>query len=219
MVRAMIWKELRETIGILLLALVAFLVIVTRQMGFEYLPWSRGYEIFIPIPFIDTDFIAFFGWTAVILAIALGLRQSLGEAVHGTYPFLWHRPASRRWLLGMKLAVGSAAYLICTAIPILIYALWAATPGTHPNPFQWSMTINFWTLWFWLLLLYFAAFLSGIRPGRWPGTRLLPLVGTAALFFMFIVSGYFSFASFLVILIADAATLASIFHVTRQRDF
>ena len=30
-------------------------------------------------------------------------------------------------------------------------------------------------------LLYFGAFLSGIRPARWFGTRLLPLVAAGAL--------------------------------------
>jgi hypothetical protein len=217
MLKAMTYKELRETLGIVLLALVAFLAITTRQMGYVHLPWGRGSGT--GIPFIDPDFLEFFLWVAAFFAIALGLRQTLGEAVHGTYSFLWHRPASRRWLLGMKLAVGVLTYLICAAIPILIYALWAATPGTHPSPFQWSMTSEVWQMWLWMTLLYFAAFLSGIRPGRWFGTRLIPLAAACAGIFIFINAEIFGFWGILTILFADALFLAAIFLVARQRDF
>jgi len=223
MVKAMILKELRETRGILLLAFVFFLGVITYQMGFDYFPWGRRYEVLVP--FLEDDFIPWFGWIAGILAVALGFRQSLGEAIHGTYPFLLHRPASRRWLLGMKLAVGLTSYLICAAIPILIYGFWAATPGTHSSRFQWSMTILVWDMWLWMSLLYLGAFLSGIRPGRWLGTRLLPLAGAGLLFFMFAVvefslsAGNSSLWRNLVILVADALILACIFHVARHRDF
>ena len=40
----------------------------------------------------------------------------------------------------MKLASGLAVLLVITGAMIQIYAMWAATPGTHPSPFFWSMT-------------------------------------------------------------------------------
>jgi hypothetical protein len=212
----MIWKELRETSRILLLALVVFIGIAMRHMGFEYLPWGQGSAV--ALPFIDGDFYVWFGWFAAGLAIALGLSQTLAESVHGTYPFLWHRPASRRWLLGMKLAVGASAYLLCGAIPILIFAFWASTPGTHPGPFCWSMTLHVWTLWFNLLYLYLAAFLSGIRPGRWLGTRLLPLLAAGPVL-LFISDDESGGISCFIVLLFEVAALASIFLAARQRDY
>jgi hypothetical protein len=223
MYRAMILKELRETRGILLLALAFFLGVTTYEMGFDCFPWGRRDEICFP--FLDDEIIAWFAWISGIFAAALGFRQSFGEAVYGTYPFLLHRPASRRWLLGMKLAVGLTAYLVCSAIPILIFGFWAATPGTHPSPFYWSMTILVWNIWLWMTLLYLGAFLSGIRPGRWLGTRLLPLAGAGFLLILFSVvefspsAGDHVFWRNIVIVIADALVLACIFHVARQRDF
>jgi hypothetical protein len=221
MIKAMIWKELRESGGILLLALVAFLFIATANMNIEFLPWS-GENAF---PLYGQDFFIGFGWIAAILAITLGLKQSLGEAIHGTYPFLFHRPVGRGWLLGMKLAVGLASSLICGAIPILILAWWAATPGTHASPFQWSMTLEACQMWAGMPLLYLAAFLSGIRPGRWLGTRLLPLVAAGMVLFWFIMSAFTLstentiLARGVILLIVNCVVLASIFHVARQRDF
>ena len=39
-------------------------------------------------------------------------------------------------LIGLKLAVGALVYLVCGAVPILLYGVWAATPGTHASPFD-----------------------------------------------------------------------------------
>jgi ABC-type transport system involved in multi-copper enzyme maturation permease subunit len=217
MYKAIILKELRETRGILLLALMAFVGVTTRQIGSDNLLWSRGEYPFVP--FVDYDFVVCFLWISAILAIALGLRQTLGESIHGTYPFLFHRPVNRRWLLGMKLAVGASAYLFCSVIPILIFAWWAATPGTHASPFQWSMTLPVWHMWAWMLLLYLGAFLSGIRPGRWLGTRLLPLVCAGLVTLGFIVTNNNDWLGNVVVFIFDGMMLLGIFFVARQRDY
>ena len=71
---------------------------------------------------------------------------------------------------------GAGLYLAFSAVPILVYAWWAATPGTHAGPFEWSMTLPAWQLWLSITAIYLAAFLVGMRPARWIGSRLLPLV-------------------------------------------
>ena len=114
------------------------------------------------------------------LAIALGLKQSAWEVGEGTYYFLLHRPATRRFIFGTKLAVGAGFVLIVGGLLVLLYAMWAATPGNVATPFYWSMTGPRWQLWLCMPLLYLGAFLSGIRPARWFGTRLMPLVAAAA---------------------------------------
>lgn len=162
MFKAMALKELRETRGITLLALAAYALLVAAAVS----PWGAR-QRYLP-PFISDGL--FLGWFVCIsgaMAIALGLRQTLGESIPGTYPFLFHRPAGRRWLIGVKLLTGSVLYLICAAVPILAYGVWAATPGTHSDPFEWSMTGPAWHLWFGMTLLYLGAFLAGVRPGRW----------------------------------------------------
>ena len=119
--------------------------------------------------------------------MALGLRQTVVESRRGTWLFLLHRPASLWRVLAAKLAVGGGLYLVCGAVAILSYAAWAAMPGKHASPFLWWMTARAWKAWGVIAIVYLAAFLAGIRPARWFGTRLLPLAagGVLALLLMF----------------------------------
>jgi hypothetical protein len=210
-------KELREIRGILAIALAVQLYLVAgavnprlalRGMAIEVLPFSEG----------------FFGWFIIIsgaTAIALGLRQTLGESIHGTYPFLFHRPASRRWLIGVKLLVGVAAYLATSVVSIVVYSLWAATPGNHASPFLWAMTVPTWVVWFALTILYFGAFLTGIRPGRWFLTRLLPLVASGFFTVMTMVAFFMchEWLCLILIVVVEAAMIAAILLVARTRDY
>jgi len=175
MLRAMVYKELRETVLIGVLALVAFALSNYFPMRFYYYYGDRG------IPFVQDGFVGSFAMVAVGFAIVLGLRQSFVESMRGTWLFLLHRPIPRWHVIAVKLAVGAAMYLVCAAVPILIYAQWAATPGTHASPFEWSMTATAWQFMFAALNLYLGAFLVGIRQGRWFGTRLWPLAAAGLL--------------------------------------
>jgi hypothetical protein len=174
MLKALWYKELRETLGIALAALLAYLAFVAHYTGYAVLPfWVLSRDGWIP--FLEGQFTSAFCFVSVCFAIGLGLRQTAFESGRGTWPFLLHRPMSLRRLIGAKLAAGLGVYLVCGAIPILIYAAWAATPGTHASPFQWWMTVPVWKAWIAIIVVYLGAFLAGIRPGRWIGTRLLPL--------------------------------------------
>jgi hypothetical protein len=183
-----------------------------------------GYQRETLLPFVIEDAFVFrFLVASAALAIALGLSQSLSETVRGTYPFLLHRPVTRRWLIGMKLSVGMVAYLLCAAVPLLVYGLWAATPGIYAGPFEWSMTWPAWAGWLATTLLYLGAFLTGIRPGRWYGSRLLPLVVAAA---GSVTAAGIASASHqaplwvcLAVLGADAWVISAILFVARTRDF
>jgi hypothetical protein len=66
--------------------------------------------------------------------------------------------------------------------------------------------------------LYIGAFLSGIRPGRWFGTRLVPLAAAIGSAVIAVQSPWF-WVAFCVSLVAVAFGLVSIFHYVRSRDF
>lgn len=175
MTSALTYKEFRETIGIAALGLAALLAVASTNVGWLSLPAGflaqrQGY-----IPFLNDAFQAQFAVVAVVLAAALGLRQSLGDFLGDAYLFLLHRPVSRRQMLAAKLLIGLALYLICAALPILLYSWWASIPGTHASPFEWSMTAMVWLTWLAITPVYLGAFLSGLRPAAWFGTRLAPL--------------------------------------------
>ncbi len=67
------------------------------------------------------------------------------------------------------------------ALPLAVYALWAAMPGTHASPFFWSMTEPWWRMIPAALVCYLGAFLTGLRPANWVGSRVWPLLPAIAL--------------------------------------
>jgi hypothetical protein len=105
---------------------------------------------------------------------------------------------------------------------VLIYALWAATPGHHASPFEWSMTAPEFGVVPKMPLVYLGAFLSGIRPGRWYGSRFLPLAagGTAVVLLqvLSLVVGLPGLALLLCLVLA-ACFVHVILDVAATRDF
>ena len=151
-------------------------------------------------------------------AIALGFKQTAWEVGQGTHFFLFHRPISRNRVFVSKLVVGLGWVVAMSLILILLYAWWAMTPGHLPAPFEWSMTVPAWQLWLAMPVLYFGAFLSGIRPGKWFGTRLAPLV--AAIFVAAAASNFpLLWLTLLVSLAAIVVFNISIFYYAHARDY
>src|SRR5262245_2543578 len=226
MTGALIYKEFRETLPIAALGLAALLLVALESMGYSPLPNLFGYQQPGRIPFVGfyDGFGNHFRMAAGAFALALGFWQSLGDFWGDAQLFVLHRPTSRRLIYGVKLGVGLLTYFMCAAAPILLYAAWAGTPGTHASPFEWSMTSGAWMTWLSMATLYFGAFLTGIRPANWLGMRLAPLAAAAGLLVVpgligsIIPSAAFLFGLLLLIVI-DAALAASILHVIRVRNF
>ncbi len=183
MIKALAIKELRESAGVTAIAALAIAWQVMNCMGRDPLSMFLG-------SYVDTNHLAFvrgdgfYDWAVLSIggfAILLGLKQSAWELQHSTFYFLLHRPMSRRLVFAIKLAVGASLVVAVLGAAILIYGAWAAVPGHLAAPFEWSMTLESWILAAALPLVYLGAFLSGIRPGRWFGTRLAPLAGAMLL--------------------------------------
>jgi ABC-type transport system involved in multi-copper enzyme maturation permease subunit len=182
MVLAIVRKELRETRLFAALALglyLIYLIKLTREARgvlSEFTRWLPGTSEELPdVPFVQDYFLNVLFLIGVPLAIALGFRQSAWEPSQGTAQYLLHLPLHRRTIFLTKLGTGIGLLLVCMVLPIVIYAAWAAAPGTHPGPFEWSMTAPALRLSLLMPLAYLGAFASGIRPARWVGSRLLPL--------------------------------------------
>ncbi len=180
MIKALAIKELRESLGVAILALLGMTWAMTNLMGiglFGGLPnVSSMYPGQSGMAFVTDGFHFFAVLFIGGLAVALGLKQSTVENARGTYHYLLHRPVSRLVIFGTKVAVGVVLTLLLLAGSILCYANWAGTAGNQAAPFEWSMTLSAWKLALVLPLVYLGAFLSGLRPARWFGTRLAPLV-------------------------------------------
>ena len=219
MTRALIYKEFRETLPIAGLGLATLLFVAFDAMGYSPAPDLLTSYSSNGIPFLSDMFVQRYGLAATGLALALGFWQSLGDFWGDAQLFVLHRPIPRRTIYAVKLMVGLTTYFVCTLVPLLVYAWWDATPGTHASPFDWSMTAGVWTTWLQTTALYLGAFLSGLRPAAWLGTRLAPLAA-AALSSVIMVWWESSFwVQMSQVAIGDAALAAAVLHVSATRDF
>jgi ABC-type transport system involved in multi-copper enzyme maturation permease subunit len=172
------------------------------------------------VPFVQGNFVTMLFLIGAALAITLGFRQSAWEPSQGTALYLFHLPLGRRTIIVTKLLTGIGVLLVCTLLPIMVYATWAAMPGTHPGPFEWSMTGPALHVWLVMPLLYLGAFASGIGPGRWFGSRLLPLVSIAVpALFLSVAEPYWWLIAFPLLLLVAAVLVSNILWVAETRDF
>jgi ABC-type transport system involved in multi-copper enzyme maturation permease subunit len=226
MVLAIVRKELREIRAFAALAIGLYLIYVLKLMG-QGSPLLKSLLMYVPgmgqepsdVPFLQDSFISMYVFIGIALAIALGFRQSAWEPSQGTALYLLHLPLSRRAIFLTKLVTGIALLLACMLLPILIYATWAAAPRTHPGPFEWSMTGLAFQIWLVAPVVYLGAFASGIRPARWFGSRLLPLVAVAVPCIFACAVPFWWPVGFPVLVITAAVLLSDILRETETRDF
>jgi ABC-type transport system involved in multi-copper enzyme maturation permease subunit len=226
MVLTIVKKEVRETWGFAALALGLYLLYVSNLTGTgsrvlsQLLGWMPGISGQPAIvPFVHDRFHTILAVVATALAIALGFRQSAWEPSQGTSLYLLHLPLTRRTIFVTKLVTGIGVLLGCTLLPILVYAGWAAMPGTHPGPFEWSMTGPAFRTWLLMPLVYLGAFASGIRPARWFGSRLLPLVSVTAPASIASALPQWWLIGLPVVLIVAVVLVSDILWETETRDF
>jgi ABC-type transport system involved in multi-copper enzyme maturation permease subunit len=227
MVLALVRKELRETRAFAAVALICYLVYVSNMTG-KGAPFLTFITNLAPagidrkspdIPFVQDNFAPILFFIGGALAIALGFRQSAWEPSQGTAIYLLHLPLTRRTIVLTKLITGIGLLLLCTLLPIVSYAAWAASPGTHPGPFEWSMTGSAFRIWLILPVVYLGSFASGIRPARWFGSRLFPLFSvTVPAIFSFAVAQWWLIGLPLLCLVA-AVLICDILWIGETRDF
>lgn len=215
MLKALVWKESRELAPLVILAAIAeLLYCLPPELIVLNQPESDA------IPFVSSGLTTWMLVIGGLAGVVFGFWQTIGESTRGTYPYLFHRPVSRETILLIKLGVGVALVLLIAGVPILGYAFWAATPGTNASPFFWAMTVAVWQLWIQLPIFYLAAFLSGLRPARWLGSRAVPLASALPLMLLLVFAGLLSpWLQLAGALAIEACFVYVIFYVLSTRDF
>jgi hypothetical protein len=226
MVLALISKELRETRAFAALALGLYLIYLSKLTGTwsafltSLLGWIPGMNVEVPdVPFVQDNFLTMLFFIGVALAITLGFRQSAWEPSQGTSLYLLHLPLGRNSILLTKLFTGIGLLLVCMLLPIMIYATWAALPRTHAGPFEWSMTEPAFHVLLSMPLAYLGAFASGIRPARWFGSRLLPLLSVAIPGIYLNLLPHWWLTAFPLLILVAAILASDIFWEAKTRDF
>ncbi|MCA9230665.1 MAG: hypothetical protein KDA57_08435 [Planctomycetales bacterium] len=220
MIRALAIKELRESAGLLALAALGMAWTIARLVGYSFLGSWTGYygygEDFFA--FLNDDFTTKASIFVGGLAIGLGLKQTAWEHGRCTFYFLLHRPIERWQVVATKLAVGLTLMLGILVVAIVWYGWWAATPGKRSVPFEWTMASSAWMLMLTMPLVYFGAFLSGMRPGQWFGTRLAPLAG-AIMWATFCNAVPFWWLTAALAILGYVCVLTAILYYSQSRDY
>jgi ABC-type transport system involved in multi-copper enzyme maturation permease subunit len=175
MLKTIAWKEFRELLPFIVLAIVTESYLVCLAVG-VHLGLLSSVSIFQTntynlIPFIEDSYCTQILAAAALFAVVIALWQTLWESYHGTFQFVLHRPIPRNNVIGAKITVGIILSSLVAGVPLLYYALWAATPGSHDAPFTWSMTWQYWFVCSQIPMIYLSAFLSGMRSARWFASR------------------------------------------------
>ncbi len=149
----------------------------------------------------------------------LALKQSAWEFDRNPSLFLLHRPIERWRLVGTKLLVGLVLLWTMCALPVVVLGLWAVVPGNQAAPFFWSMTLESWRAIFSVSIVYLGAFLSGVRPARWFGTRLLPVIGAIAVALLIQILPVWWLLGVFAVVAIDLVLAETIFVTANTRDY
>ncbi len=183
MFKSMMRKELMETLAVIFLAGFLYALTLLADVINYHLRWDpgmfyrqRNWSSVLHSDLNDSLWMLPFGF-----AILLALVQTLADSFQGTWGYLLHLPPGRRWMISSKLLVGGGAYLGCTGVFLSGCVLIGYMRQTEVHPFRWSMMSVYVQITLIGMLVYLATFLTGLRPARWYGSRLLPLAGCSLL--------------------------------------
>ena len=216
MIKSLAWKEFRELLPLIVAALAAQAFLLVGLMRFRSLsqsPSPRDAESIWPLMYT----------IAVLFGVTAGLWQSARENLANHYQFLLHRPLAREMIFATKLMLGAAACLLTVGLPLVCFASWVDHRLAFNHQEQW-LSEPAWKAVAGFLLLYLGGFLSALRPGRWYGSRFLPLFAGILLFVVLqTIAQTTSSWMWVPVLISgpvlEVCFVAAILHVARARSF
>lgn len=177
MMRALIIKELRENFKWLVMGLAVSLL----------LTWAA-----VPksLDSLGDSLCEYLGFTGAILAFVLGISQSVWDTRDNQAGFLFHRGQSRNQILASKLIAAAAIYAVALGIPLLLATIYFAAIGPQHLPVRPLQVLEPAILVTLCFLIHPATMLMILRPSRWLGTKLLPLIAPLFICFMFATTKY-----------------------------
>lgn len=206
--RSFVRKEIRQSAFVLLLGIAAVFI---------------GFWALITAPTTKMLFIsgeaAVVGamWIVIPFSVALGLSQSFELNCRSSL-FLLHMPISRKQLIQSKLFLGSTTLLLMFGLPIVMAAVAYSMPLRNA-PFYWSMTSDLWRLVVTSSMIYLTAFLCGVRPASWFGTRLLPIAGICIFVIAIQLIPYWWLIAAPLIVFVDWMLITTIVYFAETRDY
>ena len=139
--------------------------------------------------FMESSLASQLGLAASLIAIALGLLQSLPDARNDARGYLMHRPIKPNKIFWSKIAAGYVTYVITLAVPVIVAMIYLQSKGIERLPTNAFQVVPFLLYSCVAFLFHPTALWIVNRDARWIGTRLLPAVGASTL--AYLISMYF----------------------------
>lgn len=125
------------------------------------------------------------GWSAAMIAFALGLLQSLFDVRNDARGYLLHRPVPRRQIFWAKVAAGFVAFVLSLTPAVLLAVVYLNRKGLDFLPVSGFQVVSGVILSLGAFLLHPVAMWIGNRDAKWVGTRVLPLAGIVPIILFF----------------------------------
>ncbi len=164
----LIRKELKENAKWIPVGLIIMLVLAWAATPASLASYMRGSRT-------HHELIAYFGYASPVFAVFLGVMQTVWDFSDRNRGYLLHRAVSLNEVLLSKVVSGAIVYFTVTLIPLILVAVFFAAKGIEQLPFRPLQVIAPLSM---VCLFYFfhpAAMWMMIRPGKWYGTKLLPI--------------------------------------------
>lgn len=177
--RTIAWREIREyriwALLYMVVMLVSFAAVLftERETLHSYGGYRNGFSL-VSETFLLTGRIG-----ALLWAATLGFVQILADFRGDRTALLLHRPATRSSIFFGKASGGAVLYFFPLGVPFVLACAWAATPGNLAAPFWPRLMLPAIADMLSGLAFYFAAMIAALRPARWYGSRVLPLIAAA----------------------------------------
>jgi hypothetical protein len=165
--KAMIWKELRESAHWVGMAVAGFLLLIAMMIPMQPPVMGHGHDAGLLEVFL--------GWPVVLgplFGAGIGIMQTVRELRRDHWAFLVHRPATRTSLFFGKVAAGLLMYFAAVGVPFVAIVAWIAVPGHIAVPFMVELALPGVADILLGVVFYFAAILTCVRSARWLGSRL-----------------------------------------------
>ncbi|MGB7347753.1 MAG: hypothetical protein WBD20_26250 [Pirellulaceae bacterium] len=120
------------------------------------------------------------GLSAGIIALALGLLQSVFDIRNDARGYLLHRPVHHHQIFWAKVAAGFVAFLASLVIPVVVAITYLNWYGIEYMPSSGWQVVPACMYVVAVFLLHPTAIWIANRDARWAGTRVLPSIGVAA---------------------------------------
>lgn len=171
--RTLMWKELHENARCLPVGIIVVAACI----------WYAYPKEFSSSKFLARELATLMSIALPMLAFALGIVQSYRDLQSGPNVYLQHREVTDLQTFSAKVLAGFAIYAVAVFVPLALLATYLAWTGMYWHPVRPAQVVPSCVLAMAAFLFHPVAILMLARQASWWGTKVLPVIWAANLYF------------------------------------